>query len=182
MAYLSKPFEHDVFVSYAHGPARGTNGSSIGLSGSRTRSVTGSTDLVPEFRPLDIFIDGQLDPTQPLTDLVRRHVSRSGLLLVIMSNHYLNSAWCTDEREWFEAEVKRRHTSGGVVLVVRVQPTNPGEWPLASRMSAATSSSAFRSIPIPRDEPDELVHPYGWPEPCPRTEPTTKSSTSSRAS
>src|SRR5690348_3102553 len=121
MAYLSPPFAHDIFVSYAHGRADRHGVKRLKHWSERLKDELKFeiVDLAPEFDPLDVFIDEQLDPTQPLTDLVRGHVSSSGLLLVIMSERYLSSAWCTDERDWFAAEVNRRGISGGVVLVVR---------------------------------------------------------------
>jgi TIR domain len=171
MAYLSKPFEHDVFVSYAHGRAErpGIKGLKHWSERLRDELEAGIVEFVREFEPLDIFIDRQLDPTQPLSDLVRCHVIGSGLLLVIMSERYLKSAWCQDERDWFETEVRRRRTSGGVVLVVRLQPTDPGAWPLCLKDERGHVVLGFRFHPHPkRDEPDELVQPYGWPEPLPQ--------------
>jgi hypothetical protein len=169
MAYLSTPFEHDVFVSYAHGLAdrRGVKRLKHWSERLKEELHGDIVDLLPEFRPLDIFIDEQLDPTQPLTGLLREHVSRSGLLLVIMSDHYLSSAWCQDERDWFEAEVKRRGTSGGVVLVVRVQPTNHDAWPACLKDERGHVVLGFPFHPSPKSD-GELVHPYGWPEPLPQ--------------
>lgn len=164
MAYLSTPFEHDIFVSYAHGPAKRLKHWSEHLKKALEGDIV---DLLPEFRPLDIFIDDQLDPTEPLTEQLRAEVSRSGLLLVIMSDHYLSSAWCTDEREWFDAEVKRRGTSGGVVLVVRVQPTDHDAWPKCLKDERGHVVLGFQFHPNPKSA-DEFVHPYGWPEPLPQ--------------
>jgi hypothetical protein len=168
MAYLSRPFEHDIFVSYAHGLAdrRGVKRLKHWSERLKEELHGDIVDLLPEFKPLDIFIDTQLDPTQPLTDLLRRHVSRSGLLLVIMSDHYLSSAWCTDERDWFEAEVKRRGTSGGMVLVVRVQPTDHAAWPACLKDERGHVVLGFPFHPHPKSD-DELVHPHGWPLPLP---------------
>jgi TIR domain len=168
MAYLSNPFEHDMFVSYAHGRAdrQGVKGLKH-WSERLTDELEGEiVDLLPEFETLDIFMDRQLDPTQPLTALLRREVSGSGLLLVIMSEHYLKSAWCRDERDWFATEVGRRYTSGGLVLVVRVQPTNHADWPVCLKDERGYVVVGFQFHPNPRH--DELVLPHGWPEPLPQ--------------
>ena len=63
------PFEHDVFVSYAHG-RRAAGVKRLKHWSERLKDELDGeiVDLLPEFEPLDIFIDEQLDPTQPLTD------------------------------------------------------------------------------------------------------------------
>ena len=169
MAYLSTPFEHDIFVSYAHGRADRQSGvKRLKHWSERLKDeLEGEiVDLLPEFEPLDIFIDRQLDPTERLTPLVHREVSGSGLLLIIMSEHYLKSTWCQDERDWFAAEVARRRTSGGVVLVVRVQPTKHVAWPTCLKDERGHVVLGFQFHPNPKR--DELVQPYGWPEPLPQ--------------
>lgn len=166
MAYLGKPFGHDLFVSYAHGRAerRGVNRLKHWSERLKEEIDGEIVDLLPEFEPLDIFIDDQLDPTKPLTEQLRGEVSQSGLLLVIMSEHYLNSAWCKDDREWFEEEVKRRGSSGGLVLVVRVQPTDHTKWPDCLKDERGHVVIGFQFHPNPKSD-DELVQPHGWPEP-----------------
>src|SRR5262249_37105839 len=127
-------------------------------------------DLLPEFDALDIFIDDQLDPTEPLTDSIRTEVKASGLLLVVMSEHYLQSVWCKDERAWFEAEVERRGLEGGLVLVVRVQPTLHEKWPDCLKDERGHVVLAFQFHPNPK-ESGKFVQPYGWPEPLPQDRP-----------
>lgn len=169
MAYLSTPFEHDIFVSYAHGRAdrQGVKGLKHWSERLKDELEFEIVDLLPEFEPLDIFIDKQLDPTRPLTDMLRGHVASSGLLLVIMSERYLASVWCNDEREWFEAEVKRRGIAGGVVLVVRAQPTNHDAWPTCLKDERGNVVLGFHFHPHPKSTGD-LVQPHGWPEPLPQ--------------
>jgi hypothetical protein len=169
MAYLSTPFEHDIFVSYAHGVAdrRGVRRLKDWSERLNDELESEIKNLRLEFDDLDIFIDRDLDPTRPLTDLLRGHVSSSGLLLVIMSERYLASAWCTDEREWFEIEVKRRGVSGGVVLVVRAQPTDHEAWPACLKDERGHVVLGFPFHPDPK-RADDFVQPHGWPEPLPQ--------------
>ena len=152
MAYLSTPFEHDIFVSYAHGVAdrRGVKRLKDWSERLNDELESEIKNWQLEFDDLNIFIDRDLDPTRPLTDLLRGHVASSGLLLVIMSERYLSSAWCTDEREWFEAEVKRRGVSGGVVLVVRAQPTNHELWPACLKDERGHVVLGFQFHPNPK--------------------------------
>jgi hypothetical protein len=166
MAYLSPGFEHDIFVSYAHGVAdrRGVRRLKDWSERLNDELESEIKNLRLEFDDLKIFIDRDLDPTRPLTDLLRGHASSSGMLLVIMSERYLASVWCTDEREWFEAEVKRRGIAGGVVLVVRAQPTNHEAWPKGLKDERGNVVLGFPFHPDPKSA-DDFVQPYGWPEP-----------------
>ena len=67
-----------------------------------------------------------------------------------MSERYLASAWCQREREWFEGEVRRRGISGGVVLVVRVQPTDHNAWPAGLKDEDGHVVIGFASAWLPQ--------------------------------
>lgn len=172
MTYLRKPFQHDLFVSYAHGRAdrRGVKRLKHWSEQLKLEIEGEIVDLLPEFEPLNIFIDDELDPAAPLTEQLRDKVGHSGLLLVIMTEHYLNSAWCQDEREWFDAEVERRGKKGGLVLVIRVQPTDHARWPDCLKDERGHVVLGFQFHPDPKSD-DDLVQPYGWPEPLPQDRP-----------
>lgn len=163
MSFLGPPFEHDVFVSYAHG--RG--GNLLRWSHCLIETLENDIlDLETEFDDLDVFIDLELDPTKPLTKQLRGKVQKSGLLLVIMSKRYLESDWCQKEIEWFEAEIKACQEAGGLVLVVRVQPTNHEEWPSCLKDEDGHTLIGFTFHPKGGNG-DEMVRPHGWPEPLP---------------
>jgi hypothetical protein len=170
MAFINHNFRHDIFVSYAHGLAdrKGTGIKRLKFwSESLINELYGEiVDLSPKFSDLDIFIDDQLDPTEPLTSSIRKEVKGSGLLIIVMSEHYLQSVWCKDEREWFETEVERRGHEGGLTLVIRVQPTLHEKWPDFLKDERGHVVIGFKFHPNPK-RPDELVQPYGWPTPLP---------------
>ena len=67
MTYLTDPFEHDLFVSYAHGRADQRGVKRLKHWSERlTKELEGEiVDLLPEFEKLDIFMDDQLDPSDP---------------------------------------------------------------------------------------------------------------------
>src|SRR5262249_30824971 len=172
MPYINHHFRHDIFFSYAHGRADKQRIKRLKFWSERLREELHGeiVDLLPEFDALDIFIDDQLDPTEPLTDSIRTEVKASGLLLVVMSEHYLQSVWCKDERAWFEAEVERRGLEGGLVLVVRVQPTLHEKWPDCLKDERGHVVLGFQFHPNPK-ESGKFVQPYGWPEPLPQDRP-----------
>ena len=70
----------------------------------------------------------KISGNQPLTGYVRSKVARSGLLLVLMSDWYLNSSWCRDELEWFTNTI-RQERPGRPIFVVRVRATDHNTWP-----------------------------------------------------
>jgi hypothetical protein len=122
------------------------------------------------FDDLEIFIDEQLDPTRPPTAQLRETVRACGLLLIIMSKRYLQSTWCKDEIEWFEDEVRQRQADSGLVLVVRAQPTEQRDWPDCLKDERGHVVLGFQFHPDSKAG-DEVVHPYGWPEPQPSDRP-----------
>jgi len=172
MPYINYHYTHDIFFSYAHGRAdrQGTKRLKFWSERLREELIGEIVDLLPEFTDLDIFIDDQLDPTEPLTDSIQTEIKGSGLLLIVMSEHYLRSSWCNDELEWFEAEVKRRGHEGGLVLVVRAHPTSHESWPDCLKDERGHVVLGFKFHSNSR-RLGELVQPYGWPKPLPEDRP-----------
>ena len=163
MPFLGPPFEHDVFVSYAHG--RG--GKLLRWSQRLIEELEGDIlDLVTEFDDVDIFIDPDLDPTRPLTQQLRGTVQSSGLLLIIMSEHYLQSDWCQKELSWFESELKGCQASGGLVVVVHVQSTNAESWPDCLKDEDGHTLIGFTFYSRSGNS-NKVIHPHGWPLPQP---------------
>ena len=162
MPFLDEPFNHDVFVSYPHGHDSGhfKNWSQCLVSELKSDIC----NFHDEFDELDVFIDSELDPTLPLTEQLRDSVRTSGLLLVVMCRRYLRSAWCRDELEWFDSEVKRIQADGGAVLVVRAQPTEHDAWPTCLKDERGHVVLGFQFHPNAPGREDE-VRPYGYPSP-----------------
>jgi hypothetical protein len=81
MSYVGAPFDHDVFVSYAHGVTRG-NASPLKRWSHSLVDELESTILntQADYSTLDIFIDRQLDPTRQLTPYLRERVEKSAPL------------------------------------------------------------------------------------------------------
>jgi hypothetical protein len=158
MSYLAPDFEFDVFVSYSHGDPRGAGDSPLKRWTHRLIQNL-ETEIIavdPEFRDLQIWHDKQIDPTAHLTDELRSKVKSAGILLIIMSRHYLLSSWCQDEREWFLGQVRDRSRDPGRIFVVRSQPTNESNWPEFLRDERGHAMIGFRF-----HDPNEET-PYGW--------------------
>jgi hypothetical protein len=130
MSYLSPQFDPDVFVSYSHGdpyegraPLRDWTQALIRRLGDQVRS------LEPKFKELHLWMDPEIDPTAELTDELRKTVSNSAVLMIVMSKHYLGSGWCRDELDWFRKQIEARAGESGRVFVLRAQDTDTALWP-----------------------------------------------------
>ena len=128
MGHLAPYFDPDVFVSYSHGDPRAgcLKDWTQGLIEELRSQIL---DLDPEFKALSIWMDAQIDPTVHLTPELRAKVSASGVLMIVMTKHYLDSSWCKAELEWFQQQIKDRAGDAGRVFVIRAQKTEVNEWP-----------------------------------------------------
>jgi hypothetical protein len=158
MAFLWPYFEHDVFVSYSHGAREGETDAPLKDWTLRLiRRLERDTRAVDtEFDDLAIWCDEQIDPTIHLTDELRNKVSRSGILIIVMSERYLASTWCKQELNWFRQQVQDRARDQGRVFVVRALPTKESNWPDFLRDEGGHGLGGFRF----HDSRDEM--PYGW--------------------
>jgi hypothetical protein len=130
-SYLAPYFDHDVFMSYAHGrlpgeayaPLRSWSQKFIDLLRADIYA------LQPELSAVRFWDDRNVDPTAALTQDIKEKVERSGVLLIMMSPRYLASDWCKNELHWFKVQFEGRHRSPGRVFVVRAVSTNTDLWP-----------------------------------------------------
>ena len=159
MGYLSE-FEHDIFVSYAHSDL--LNDWSGRLIKDLSKLVAGGVGLRGA-EEVGLWWDYHLRGNQPLTGQLRAKVAGAGVLLVLMSDWYLKSAWCQDERDWFVTAVRQRGADR--VFVVRVCATDDGGWPEEFKderghplagydFTSDADLSLPKGYPRPEDAPD----------------------------
>jgi hypothetical protein len=118
MAYV-QGYEHDVFVSYAHVD----NEQLPGMSSGWVTALIESLDVfvnqkVKHSGKVDIWIDHKLAGNAPLTDTLMKTVENTATMLVVLSNRYMNSAWCEKEREAFLDHVEQRARGASRVFLV----------------------------------------------------------------
>lgn len=163
MCYLGDPFVHDIFVSYSHGDPEGRGTSPLKeWSRALIRHLEEEIRAPwPEFDRLRIFIDEKLDPTLALTAELRAQVQVAGLLIVIMTERWLNSAWCRDEIDWFRQQVAQRGGINGSVVVIRAFATETSAWPecLKDERGHGLIGISFHPLTGNLNAP-----PYGWRE------------------
>ncbi|HXF89249.1 MAG TPA: toll/interleukin-1 receptor domain-containing protein [Xanthobacteraceae bacterium] len=160
MAFLSPHFEYDVFVSYSHGNPNPRAGDDLPLKTWTNELIRDleedSRTIDPEFRDLHIWCDEQIDPTMQLSDELRRKVTNSCVLMIVMSPWYLRSNWCRDELEWFRQQVQDRAREQGRIFVVRAMPTDEKTWP-----DFLCDDRGHPLVGFPFHDPQEPT-PYGW--------------------
>lgn len=90
---------YDVFVSYAHADNEKPLGSAAQYGWVTTLAHNLNTG--PGHYRKNLFIDHQLKPGDPFSDDLFKKVERSTLLLLLLSQNYIDSPWCGDELEHF---------------------------------------------------------------------------------
>jgi hypothetical protein len=146
MAFLRPYFDYDGFLSYSHGVVPGVPDAPLrDWTLQLISNLESDIQLVDtEFEGLNIWCDKKIDPTVKLTDELRTKVTRSGILLIVMSPRYLTSAWCKDERGWFEQQVEDRMRDQGRVFVIRAMLTDETTWPDFLRDSRGHALPGFQ--------------------------------------
>jgi hypothetical protein len=163
MSYVGQPYEHDVFVSYAHGVAEDDIAPLKHWSQRLIVELKASIrNTAPDFRDLDVFIDLDLDPTRQLTPYLKDKVKKSAILLIVMSPFYLDSDWCRDEAEWFEEQIRNRGRNDGLFFVARALPTERKDWPVYLKDERGHTLPGFLFHPEPATDGTRA---FGWYHP-----------------
>jgi hypothetical protein len=170
MVFVGRPFRHDVFVSYSHGDVLG-DGQALLKQWSQgfARELELELRAFPDLgRHINVFLDQSyrpeqgLDPMAPLSDNLKREVSTSAVLALLMSPQYLGSPWCSQEREWW-IESQRAHSIShkGRMAVARIWPTNDAPWP-ATLVDDEGHQQMGRLFYEPA-KADIRPQPFSWP-------------------
>lgn len=111
---------HDIFVSYAHAD----NGLALGASSSVgwVTALAANLNEGPGALAKNIYIDHQLRPGDEFNDELLDKVERSRLLVVLLSQNYVDSQWCGKELEHFVRSHGGSAEKPSDVLVVEIWP------------------------------------------------------------
>jgi TIR domain-containing protein len=173
--FLGEPFRYDLFVSYSHGEFDGSGQSNLKRwSQAFVSELEKELRQHPKFRDLSIFVDRDyrpsqsVDPTEPLSRQLREEIGASGILVVLMSPHYLVSKWCVDERDWWVQWQERYELPiEGRIVVARIWPTDSpwtdDPWPPALTDERGHPLVGFTFY----DRKNAASHPwpFNWPDP-----------------
>jgi hypothetical protein len=164
MPYLPN-HTYDVFVSYAHGPEPFT-----GFHGMRTDFLSKWThsfidDLSSQLdvilgtkdqnRRVSIWMDPALSGNHALSDGLNGQINQSALLLVVMSQFYLESKWCVDELTWFSGHHDLDNSNR--IFVVKAFNTLTERWPAALKEQFAVVCSNARAGELKYEEFQDIV-------------------------
>jgi TIR domain len=158
MGYL-RDYGHDIFVSYAHSdPLKEWCACLI----KETRELVANGLGLRQGEQVGLWWDHRISGNAHLSDQLREEIERSGLLLVLMSDLYLQSTWCRDELQWFVDTVARMR-SARRIFVVRIRSTDAHLWPSVFKDDRGHPLIGYDFV---RDvEDDNLGVPKGFPRP-----------------
>jgi hypothetical protein len=167
VAYVGPDFTHDIFLSYSHGDPDGTGASKL-----REWSLGFASELESELREnpkfandIKVFCDESprpaqsVDPMSALPAQLQNDVGRAAILAVLLSPHYLKSAWCKRERDWWvQEQQKTRIEIDGRIALIRIWPSDEPPDPLKDLVGFYFYD---------RQQAGAEARPYEWPRPDP---------------
>ncbi len=173
MSYIGGPFKYDVSASYSHGDPKGAGTSQFKrFSQGFLRELATELRAHPTFgAELKIFFDDQgepgegLDPNSGLAGQLRTAMGEAAVLTVLMSDHYLRSKWCADERDfWLKSAAEIGMPLNDRLALARIWNTTES-WPDAFKDELG---NPFVGTPFyDQAQVATAPWPYAWPEPGP---------------
>ena len=185
MAFLENQgeYRYDAFVSYGHadvelvGDSHLKHWCQLFVDELRKEIAAELARKQPRSRIVSMFLDDStrpdaaVDPALPLSTQLHDAIRGSALLLVLMSPHFLNSAWCRKELQyWAATQAKKPGSPDGRIHVVRVLPTDDALWPDELREPAQAGERGQRTVlpgywffdRVRAAEDEEAVRPFGY--------------------
>src|SRR5262245_53863850 len=91
MCYVGGDYKNDIFFSYAHG-----NDDLRRWSLSLATRLRNSIETLLQVRPggLEFWTDKELEGNRGLTCNIKTNVQSSAVIIIVMSELYINSPWC----------------------------------------------------------------------------------------
>jgi hypothetical protein len=172
MSYIGDPFRYDVCISYSHGDPKGKGDTRFkGYSQGFIRELVAELKEEQDFgAKLEIFFDDSedhdcgLDVNGGLTPQLRDAMSQSAVFTILMSDHYIRSAWCRDEREyWLGHKPAAAFAAGERMALARIWDTTL-DWPAElkdERGHKIVGTTFYDLARLP-----DYKWPYEWPEPA----------------
>jgi hypothetical protein len=123
-------YKHDVFVSYAHvddipphGVSHGWVTTFVAELGRQLAMLLGRKDNH------SVWMDYHLRGNSTISPTILQEAAESATLLVILSQGYLSSEWCSYERETFLSRIKAQQGIDIPVFVIEKQRLDRSLWP-----------------------------------------------------
>lgn len=158
MAYVPG-YEHDIFISYAHRDDEPPAGAQQGWVTTLCQELRKGLSAKLDGPPPEVWMDHRLAMNAALGPELDERLSRSAVLLIVVSPPYLASHWCREERGTFLRLMKERRgaKAAGSVFVIekdRVEQRPP-----------ELSDLVGRPLWLCDDNDRMVTRTLGWPEP-----------------
>jgi hypothetical protein len=154
-------YQHDVFISYAHGPQ--LSKWSAALCAKLTDHLNDALDLKNK-TSVNVWMDDELEGNVGLTEQLKARVESSAVILIVMSTPYLDSPWCAQEAEWFAKICQQRADGGERLFVVRYRETDEARWPEFLKDTRGSALRGYYFYASDRNAEAD-VFPFGYPIP-----------------
>ncbi len=116
MAFLkSKGYGFDALISYAHIDNKSTRADNGWIAVFQKRLQLALEGLSGE-KSIEIWRDPKLAGNDYFDAVIKESLEKSGLLLVLYSNGYINSDYCTKEIDHFYAHVQKKEDPFGLTV------------------------------------------------------------------
>jgi len=158
MAYVPG-YEHDVFVSYAHRDDEPAAGAERGWVTTLCQELRKGLSAKLDGPAPDVWMDHRLAMNAELGPELEQRLSRSAVLLIIVSPPYLASHWCREERGKFLQLVKERRGARAAGSVFVIEKDRVDERP------PELSELVGRPLWLCDDNDRMVTRTLGWPEP-----------------
>jgi hypothetical protein len=173
MSYIGDPYAIDIFISYSHGDSGEGGPESYYKRWSRHfwKALDRQLRSYPDLADIRSFFDdskqrgGGLALFESIDPALKESVSRSAILLALVSQQYLKSQYCTREREWWHAaqaelghDARRRLAP---VIMWGDPPAGATNWTEA--LNGTGLEHILSASFYDREQARERPHPYGWP-------------------
>ena len=110
----------DVFVSYAHADNDVPHGAAMHIGW--ITALAANLNIRPGVRKKHLFIDHKLKPGDAFSDDLLHKVERSSLLVLMLSQNYIDSEWCGKELAHFVRTHQLNPERPSDVFVVELFP------------------------------------------------------------
>ncbi len=153
MPFLDLPFKHDVFVSCHPGQdLRLIDWTTYLVEQIKNEVKSDATEMVAYSHLLGMDETSE----QPLVSSFENSPGSSGVILIILTEQFLNSPWCVEEAHWFEQQLKENQRQGGRSIVLVCDPSlearmprSFGGLPKPVSFFSSTDNSGRQSNPKP---------------------------------
>jgi len=154
--------QHDIFVSYAHVDNQPLEGTDRGWVTTLVGNLSNFLARKLGTRSVSLWMDRELAGHAPFTPAIMDAVRQTATLVVVVSPAYLNSEWCSRERETFLKLVRERSRSDSRVFMVEIDKVDRNDLPaefgglLGYRFWVQDREGrAPRTLATPKPSPDE---------------------------